>query len=207
MLRKILLRHGKLFSEELGINLKSKKEKEIFKWFIASVLFGARINETIAKNTYKALVRHNLNSPERILKVGWHFLVKHVMGEGGYVRYDGITSQYLLDICKKLVKDYKGKVSNIHKIAKDSKDLEERLLEFRGIGPVTVNIFLRELRGIWKKANPELGHLAKLAVKNLGIKDVGDKRIEAALTRIGKDYCRRKRCKVCPVRKYCKQVL
>ena len=196
--------YGRLFSEELGIDLGSKKESETFKWFLASILFGARINETIAKNTYKALIRHNLTTPRKILMAGWYFLVKNVMGEGGYVRYDGVTSQYLIDICKKLIKDYNGKVTNIFKAAKDSKDLERRLLEFRGIGPVTVNIFLRELRGIWKKADPELGKLASLAARNLGIKVVKNRRIEAALTRIGKDYCRRKKCNLCPFRKFCK---
>jgi len=38
--------------------------------------------------------------------------------------------------------------------ALDSKDLERRLIEFKGFGPTAVNIFLRELRGIWSKANP-----------------------------------------------------
>jgi len=42
------------YSEELGINLKSRKSEKIFKWFLASILYGARISETIAKNTYRA---------------------------------------------------------------------------------------------------------------------------------------------------------
>jgi hypothetical protein len=33
--------------------------------------------------------------------------------------------------------------------------LERRLEEFRGVGPVCISIFLRELRGIWEKAKPE----------------------------------------------------
>ncbi len=197
---------GKLYSEELGINLKSKKEKEIFKWFMASVLFGKRINETIAKNTFNAMMKYKLTSPRAIIKFGWFRLVRKVMREGGYVRYDGMTSQYLLDISKKLIEDYGGKVTNIEKKAKDSKDLERRLLEFRGIGPTTVNIFLRELRGIWKKANPDIGKYTLLAANNLKIskRDIlKNKRLEVALLRIGKDYCHRKRCKSCPLVEYC----
>jgi len=52
-LHKLLERHGKLFSQELGINVKT----EPFKWFSASMLFGARISATIAKGTYKAYAR------------------------------------------------------------------------------------------------------------------------------------------------------
>ena len=198
---------GKLYSEELGINLKSNREDEIFKWFMASILFGKRINETIAKNTYKVMIKYKLTNPRAILKFGWFRLVRKVMREGGYVRYDGMTSQYLLDICRKLIEDYGGKVKNIEKKAKSSKNLERRLLEFRGIGPMTINIFLRELRGIWKKANPEIGKYSLLAAEHLGISKkeiLKNKRLEVALLRIGKDYCHKKRCEKCPVRDFCK---
>jgi hypothetical protein len=40
-----------LFSEELGIALARNTERECFKWFLASMLFGARISATIARNT------------------------------------------------------------------------------------------------------------------------------------------------------------
>ena len=48
------LKRSKLYSEELGIYLKNANDKELFKWFLASILLGARISETIAKNTYHA---------------------------------------------------------------------------------------------------------------------------------------------------------
>lgn len=43
----------------------------------------------------------------------------------------------------------------LHEAARDSRDLERWLLAFNGVGPVTVNIFLRELRPYWAKADPE----------------------------------------------------
>jgi len=48
------LKRGQLYSEELRIELKRNSDNEIFKWFLASILLGARITESIAKNTYKA---------------------------------------------------------------------------------------------------------------------------------------------------------
>jgi hypothetical protein len=192
------------YSEELGINLKSKKPNEIFKWFLASILFGARISETIAKNTYRALEKYNLLTPQAIIKAGWDFLVTHVMAEGGYVRYDGKTSTSLIEICEKLIKQYNGDLNQLHSMAKDAKNLEQKLLEFKGIGPITVNIFLRELRGIWKKADPGFCDYVLIAAKNLGIKDVKKYwqkhkvkgynfiNFEVALLRLGKDLYHKK---------------
>jgi hypothetical protein len=81
-----------LYSEELGIDLAQATDAVYFRWFLASLLFGARITETIAKNTYRAVVRHGLTSSGRIVGAGWDFLVDPIMREGGYVRYDGRKS-------------------------------------------------------------------------------------------------------------------
>ena len=206
---------GKTYSEELGIDLKSSKSTELFKWFIASILFGARISETIAKNTYRALEKYKLLTPQAIIKAGWKFLVAHVMAEGGYVRYDEKTSTMLLDICEKLLNEYNGDLNRLHDMASDYEDLEQRLIAFKGIGPVTVNIFLRELRGIWKNADPPFCDFVMLAARNLGIKNInkywqkhkvrGYKLVnfEVALLRLGKDYCHKNKCEICSLKVGC----
>lgn len=160
------LKRSELYSEELGIYLKENNDKEIFKWFLASILFGARISETIAKDTYKTFERYNLLEPRKILKAGWDFLVNPIMREGGYVRYDGKTSTQILRNCKTLLQKYRGSLKELHKEAQNSKDLEDKLTNFYGIGPITTNIFLRELRPFWEKANPEpLPIVKKIAKK------------------------------------------
>lgn len=93
------LSKSQLYSEELGIDLSKNTDSELFKWFLASILFGTRISETIAKNTYRAFARYNLLSPRKIIAAGWDFLVYPVMREGGYVRYDGKTSTQILRDC------------------------------------------------------------------------------------------------------------
>ncbi|MCD6523316.1 MAG: hypothetical protein J7K68_06290 [Candidatus Diapherotrites archaeon] len=163
-LEDLLSKYGMLFSEELGIDVSRKP----FQWLLASVLFGMRINTTIAKNTFLAYKRNGLTTPEAILNAGWYKLVR-VHGEGGYVRYDGMTADYMLDIAKKLLDDYDGNVRKLDELSKSPKELEERLLEFRGIGPVTVSIFLRELRGIWKNADPLPTNVEIIAARKLGI--------------------------------------
>ena len=123
-----------------------------FRWFLASLLFGARISETTAKNTYRSFIRHGLTNPQKILEAGWDFLVYPVMREGGYVRYDGRKSTQVLRDCEMLIADYGGRLSRLHDAARDARDVEERLLAFYGVGPVTMNIFLRELRPFWAKS-------------------------------------------------------
>ena len=149
------LKNGELYSEELNIELTKNTDEELFKWFLASILFGARIQAKIAKNTYKTFEKYDLLKPKKILDAGWDYLVSPIMREGGYVRYDGKTSDQILKNCRSLLDKYNGSLLKIHSKSNSNKDLEKNLKKFHGIGPVTVNIFLRELRPIWEKANPE----------------------------------------------------
>ena len=169
------LERGLLYSEELGIDLSERSDPTYFRWFLASLLFGARISETIAKNTYRSFIKHGLTSPKRVLDAGWDFLVYPVMREGGYVRYDGRKSTQVLRDCERLIADYGGSLSRLHDEARDARDLEDRLLAFYGIGPVTANIFLRELRPFWAKADPDPLPAVKRLAKGLSI-DLGDYR-------------------------------
>jgi len=147
------LEHSQLYSKELGTDLAKRSDSAYFRWFLASLLFGARISETTARNTYRSFIRHGLTNPQKILAAGWDFLVYPVMREGGYVRYDGRKSTQVLRDCETLMTDYGGSLSRLHDAARDARDLEERLLAFYGVGPVTMNIFLREMRPFWAKAD------------------------------------------------------
>lgn len=156
------------FSAELGIDLSSGRSPEIFKWFLASVLFGARISETIVKKTFHEFNTRGIVSPNTILDTGWDGLVA-VLDAGGYVRYDFKTATKLLDMCRSLIENYHADLANLHTAAIDPKDLEQRLSLAKGIGEVTVNIFLREMRGTWEKANPLPPDLVIVAAKDRGI--------------------------------------
>jgi len=134
---------GKIYSRDLGIDLKSGREEEIFKWFLACLLFGKPIQQEVAKRTYFEFEKEKILTPEKILKAGWDKLVE-ILDRGYYVRYDFSTATKLLEICKELKEKY-GNLSNLLKQAKNKKNLSKRLQEFKGIGPVTTRIFLREL--------------------------------------------------------------
>jgi hypothetical protein len=184
------LEQSLLYSEELGIDLAQGTDAVYFRWFLASLLFGARISETIAKNTYRAFVSHGLTSPRRIVAAGWEFLVNPVMREGGYVRYDGRKSTQVLRDCERLLADYRGSLRRLHDAAREARELEATLLTFYGVGPVTANIFLRELRPYWSKADPEPLPIVKRLAKELKLdlaryprKSLIFARVEAGLIR------------------------
>lgn len=216
---------GKRYPEVLGINLKSGKEEEIFKWFLASILFGAPITETAVIKTYKCFEKYGVLTPEKILETGWDGLVK-ILDEGSYTRYDFKTADKLLEVMRNLVEKHGSKLTNIYDEASSPSDLEEKLKDLgKGVGNVTVSIFLRELRSLWSKAQPNPTSLVVLAAKNLNIINEKSSReflqqleefwnenrvsnksfinFETALLRLGKDYCRKGKCAVCPVKTDC----
>ncbi|RLG33300.1 hypothetical protein DRN97_05395 [Methanosarcinales archaeon] len=199
----VLLGNFPLYAEDLRIDLKVPSGR--FKWFLASILFGARISEKIASKTYKTFERYDVDSAEKIIAAGWDELVR-ILDEGGYVRYDFSTATKLLDIAGRLKEKY-GSLENLYNQSLDTKDLERRLQEFKGIGAVTTQIFLRELRGVWQ-ISPEISDKAKSVAENLDInlqEFEGEKlsRVETALVKLGIKYCKRKRCGDCPVRDFC----
>lgn len=189
------------YSEELGLNL--SKTEDRFKWFIASIFFAKRISNEIAKNTFRMFIENGLTTPDKILQAGWDKLVE-VLDVGGYVRYDFSTATNLLETTNLLKELYNGSLEELHRQAEDSKDLEKRLKEFKGVGPVAINIFLRELRGIWDKSKPKVSTMALETAKRLDIEKDDIEVYESKLVRLKLEYCKKKKCEICPVKNYCK---
>jgi len=191
------LREIKSYSEELGLDLKKPEDRQ--RWFFASVLFAKRISSSIALKTFGKFQEEGITAPKAMLVAGWHKLVQ-VLDAGGYVRYDFSTASTLLDISRTIL--YKqGDLERIHSKARSPSELEALLMEFKGVGPVAVNIFLRELRGIWAMAAPKPSRFAIEVAQRLRVKRVDD--VESQLVRIRLEFCKRKACGICPVNVYC----
>ncbi len=168
---------GKPYSEELGIDFKSCQREEISKWFLASILFAARISENIAKKTYKEFEKRGITNAEKISGADWHDLVA-ILDSGGYARYDFKTADKLLEAFGNLQKRYNGDLNKLHQEARDSRDM----------------------RYCWEKADPKSSLLVQQAMEKLGIEDLKDfankksvdiVRLEIALLRFGKKMRRR----------------
>lgn len=137
----------KIYAADLGIDLKSKKESELFKWFLACLLFGKPIQQEVVVRTFGELEKEGLTSPDAIIEAGWDNLVS-VLDHGHYVRFDYSTATKLLDVMRTLKGRY-GSVTNLLKESNDKYELKRKMEEFQGIGEKTFEIFWRDIEGIW----------------------------------------------------------
>ena len=132
-------------AEDLEISFgDASDEVALFKWLIASFLMGKRIQADIAAQAYRVIVdRHQRDTPRKLAHCSHRELVR-MLGEAHYVRYDETTATRLLALAHKLNNEYAGKVGNIVAEGADRQAFEKRLAQFDGIGPKTVEIFMRE---------------------------------------------------------------
>lgn len=143
-------------SSDLGLDPDSGREKDLFRWFLASFLFGKRIRQGVARNAFDILVKSGIDSPRRILGAGWGRLVEK-LDEGGYVRYDESTARYLLETSRLLEENYQGRIREVFERSSSEEDLKARLQEFKGVGPKTVEIFLRDIPRLQQLIGPKSG--------------------------------------------------
>lgn len=131
-------------ASDLQISLDDANEEGLFKWLVASFLMGKRIQGAIAAKAYQVIVqKHQRDTPRKLVRCTHRELVA-MLGEAHYVRYDESTATRLLALVHKLNNEYAGKVRNIVEVSADPREFEKRLLAFDGVGPKTVEIFMRE---------------------------------------------------------------
>lgn len=176
----LLAEFGGSDAEALGIALDGLQPEAVYQWFLAAVLYGARISRTLATRAWREFDRCGVLTPQKMVDTGWDGLVA-ILDRGGYARYDYKTATKLLEVNSKLLADYDGDLNALHAKATDAGDLERRIMALgKGIGPVTTAIFLRELRGRWDKATLPLSAPAYAAALELGLLPAATPR-EAAL--------------------------
>jgi hypothetical protein len=83
----LIRKFGGSYVRELGIDSPCRDSTETYKWFLAAILFGAKI----AAKTYAGFALIEAVSSETILTAGWNELVQ-ILGRGGYTRYDFKTA-------------------------------------------------------------------------------------------------------------------
>ncbi|MBC3269061.1 DNA methylase [Pseudomonas sp. SWRI81] len=135
-------------ARDLNIDLLEASETGLFKWLLASFLMGKRIQGAIAARAYQVIVeQHQKDTPQKLAHCTHRHLVS-MLGQAHYVRYDESTASRLLALANKLNTEYAGKVSNIVAASADRRTLEKRLAEFEGVGPKTIEIFMREAASV-----------------------------------------------------------
>lgn len=138
--------HTTITADDLGLRVE-RKEREIFKWFLASYLFGKRIHQDVARKTWEVFMKHGIDSPKKIANQSHQQLVD-LLGEGAFRRYDESTARNMLDMARTLVRDYHGNLLNMYDSCTDEKDFMKKVLELKGVGPKTAEVFMREAQPV-----------------------------------------------------------
>lgn len=163
--------HGETFADALGIDLGRGGATALFQWLVASMLFAKRIRAAVALRAAAALFRQGWTTPEALAAATWEDRT-FVLNQAGYARYDESTSRRLADMAQALRTAYGGDLRRLRRAARREPEEERRLLKaFKGIGDVAVDIFWREVQGVWRELYPFADRRALAAARALGLGD------------------------------------
>jgi len=167
---KVLLQeNGQTFAQELDIPIERNNPSALFRLLCATQLFSARIQESIAVNAARAMADKGWNTPQKLLDTSWEDRVE-CLNQAGYTRYQERTATMLADASQLLVDRYDGDLRQLREAADRDIAKEHQLLtEFKGIGNVGANIFLREIQGIWDEVFPFADDRTLETAKDLGL--------------------------------------
>lgn len=164
----VLDSYGRTYAEETGIRLKNNPAP-LFQLLSLSLLLSARISAENAVRAARALREAKLTTPQKMAAASWQDRVD-VLTAHGYKRYDESTSTMLGETAEMLLDTYDGDLRKLRQEANRDVETEHRLLQqFKGIGQVGADIFLREVQGIWQEAFPYLDARVITAAKKIGL--------------------------------------
>ena len=153
--RRVVAVLGGRYSAELGIDVNAG-DAEVERWFVAATLFGARIPARVAERAFGVLAAAGLARIGQLRHVPSADLIA-MLDAGGYVRYDVRTAERLLELCEVIRDRYDGQAAVIGRRFTAYSDLRAALDALPGWGPVTIRLFLRELRGASAGSRPAAG--------------------------------------------------
>ena len=163
----LMERHGRTFSDELGIDLEKGTPSALFRWLCASLLFCARIGSGIALAAARALTENGWTTARKMADATWEERTR-VLNRAGYARYDEKTSRMLADTSELLLEKYAGDLRKLRDAAERDPERERTLLmEFKGIGKVGAEIFLREVQTVWTELRPFADEAALKSAESL----------------------------------------
>lgn len=129
--------------KDLNIDLSDGKPQELYRWFLACLLFGRPIQQEIAAEAYRHLIEAGFTAPEKFADIQREPLRK-LLDEANYARYDYVTADELHEVMARVTDEY-GSVARMIKGAGSAEEARKRLMDFKGIGTKTADIYLEEL--------------------------------------------------------------
>lgn len=133
---------------DLGLEMAQGADEALFGWFLASYLFGKRISQSIAARTWAVIYRqHGCTSVAKLQRCSHGRLVS-MLNEGHYSRYDESTAARLQEVCKVLQASCEGSLVTLAANCGSRAAFEQRVLALKGVGPKTLEIFMREAAAV-----------------------------------------------------------
>ncbi|RDI46677.1 endonuclease [Nocardia mexicana] len=197
VVRVLLDRAGTSYAAEAGITL-ADKPAPLFQLLVLAKLLSTRISAEIAVAAARELNSSGYRTPQRVADADWQELVD-ALGRAHYKRYDESTATRLGENAALLLDKYDGDLRRLADEAdRDPRRLAELLQQFKGIGPVGADIFLREVQDVWTWVRPHFDERARKGAEQLhlptdphALDDLGprgrDADFAAALVRISLD--------------------
>ena len=127
---------------DLGID--TSTDQGLFDWLLASLLFGRPVQQQVAAKAYRRFKADGWDAPEHFTADDQHPLW-HELWEGDYHRMSSVMSEELRDVMRALTADYGGSIARLVRTAGSRAEVSARLERFKGVGPKTAEIFLREV--------------------------------------------------------------
>ena len=151
---KVLLDHcGETYAEQAGIKL-GDKPSPLYELLVLATLLSARISSDVAVAAARELFGAGYRTPQRMQEASWQDRVD-ALGRGHYRRYDERTSTMLGEAAAQLLDRWHGDLRKLRDEAGgDAPQVRKLLTEFKGIGPVGADIFLREVQAVWPQVAP-----------------------------------------------------
>lgn len=169
LIRALLDEYGQSYAHEAGIRIERGTPAVLFQLLVLALLLSARISAVHAMQAAKALIEAKLTTPEKMAAASWQQRVD-VLTTHGYKRYDERTSTMLGQTADLVLSEYGGDLRKLRAAAGRDVERERELLqEFKGIGPVGADIFLREVQGVWDEVYPFADARVLAAARELGL--------------------------------------
>jgi endonuclease III len=133
---------SQLTAADLGID--PSTDQGMFDWLLASMLFGRPVPQRTAANAYAKLKADGWDTPEHFAADDHHPLW-HELWDGGYHRMSSVMVEELREAMGALIDDWGGSAARLVRTASSRQEVSARLQAFKGVGPKTAEIFLREI--------------------------------------------------------------
>jgi endonuclease III len=133
---------ARLTATDLGID--TSTDQGLFDWLLASLLFGRPVQQQTAANAFRKFKEDGWDTPEHFTADDNHPLWQELW-EGNYHRLGSVMVTELRTVMGALITDYDGSVGRLVHTAKSRAEVTERLERFKGVGPKTAEIFLRDV--------------------------------------------------------------